>query len=221
MKKMLFLYPIEEYMNSVFKDKLEMYDALNKTIDERYRKNGYQVVYTTFKGKSVFGVNVSENDEIIEADLTFEEHTTPIGKDENNRNIYKYNNNEYLQNLLGDFEELVVCGFHAQDCVMRTAEHFYDINKLTMIDEELTDFFEPLSKRFYFDKEKYNLANKIIYDKAEDIVENGRNTFTEFSYYKERYTKPYFHLEKFNSDFTLEECVSKLRQVEEEEHTDI
>ena len=38
MKKVLFLYPIEEYMQILWKHKPQVYSLLNETIDERYRK---------------------------------------------------------------------------------------------------------------------------------------------------------------------------------------
>lgn len=215
MKKLLFLYPIEEYMQSLWKHRPEIYNLLNDTINERYRQKGYQIVFVTFKNKQVFGVNICDGDRVIESDITFEEHTTPVGKDENGKDIYKYSSNECLKSSLGEFEELTVCGFHAQDCVMKVAEYFYNINNSTIIDEELTNFFGTLSERSYFSKGKYNLANRLTYDKAEDMLMYGKEVMTKFAHYKERFTKPYFHIEKFNSDFTLEECMSKLQRIEE------
>ena len=215
MKKLLFLYPIEEYMEFIWRHNPEMYDILNKIIDNRYRKNGYQIVYVTFKNKTIFGVNIDINDRVIETDITFEEHTTPIGKDEKNKNIYKYSSAEHLQISLGHFDELVICGFHAQDCVMMIAEHFYKLNNSTIIDEELTDFLGPLSKRFYFNIGKYNLANRLLYDKAEDMLMYGKEFMINFLHYKERYTKPYFHVDGFKADFTLDECMTKLTEIEE------
>ncbi|NLL45158.1 MAG: hypothetical protein GX247_05810 [Mollicutes bacterium] len=100
-------------MQILWKHKPQVYSLLNETIDERYRKKGYQIVFLTFKNKPVFGVNVTNNDMVIESNITFEEHITPIGKDENGEDICRYTSNEYLKQLLGEFEELVVCGFHA------------------------------------------------------------------------------------------------------------
>ena len=85
---------------------------------------------------------------VIESNITFEEHITPIGKDENGEDICRYTSNEYLKQLLGEFEELVVCGFHAQDCVMKVAEYFYNINNSTIVDEELTNFLVIYQKIF-------------------------------------------------------------------------
>ena len=215
MKKLLFLHPVEEYMEFLWRHNPETYDILNKAIDERYRQKGYQIIYVTFKNKPIFGVKIDNNDRIIETDITFEEHTTPIGKDEKDKNIYRYPSTKHLQKLLGNFDELVVCGFHAQDCVMRVAEYFYRLNKSTIVDEELTDFLRPLSKRFYFDVGRYNLANRLLYDKAEDMLMYGKEFMINFSHYKERYSKPYFHVDSFKSDFTLEECMTKLTEIEE------
>lgn len=203
-------------MQILWKHKPQVYSLLNETIDERYRKKGYQIVFLTFKNKPVFGVNVTNNDMVIESNITFEEHITPIGKDENGEDICRYTSNEYLKQLLGEFEELVVCGFHAQDCVMKVAEYFYNINNSTIVDEELTNFFGNLSKRFYFKKEEYNLANKLTYDKAEDIFLHGKKLTTNFFDYIKRYAKPYFHVEKFKAAFSLEECFGILQQMEEE-----
>lgn len=214
MKKLLFLYPIEEYMESLWRNWPETYNLLNDTINSRYRSKGYQIVFLTFKGKPTFGLDVNERDKVIETDITFLEHITPIGKDNDGNDVYQYPSNDNIEKSLGDFEELVVCGFHVQDCVMKVAAHFYKKNKSTLVDEELTDFFRNLSKRFYFDKEKYNLANRLIYDKAEDMMMYGEEFMTSLPHYKERYCQPYFHTDGFKSDFTLEECISKLEDEE-------
>ncbi|NLL45157.1 MAG: hypothetical protein GX247_05805 [Mollicutes bacterium] len=99
---------------------------------------------------------------------------------------------------------------------MKVAEYFYNINNSTIVDEELTNFFGNLSKRFYFKKEEYNLANKLTYDKAEDIFLHGKKLTTNFFDYIKRYAKPYFHVEKFKAAFFLEECFGILQQMEEE-----
>lgn len=192
-----------------------MFDLINQIINERYRTKGYMVLFLTFKNKPTYGVRVYENDKIIESDITFEEHITPIGKDEDDKNSYQYTSNEYIHQLVGEFEELIVCGFHAQDCVMRVADYFYAINNRTIIDEELTDFLSVLSNRFYFNSERYNLANRLTYDKAEDMLMYNKPLVTKFKHYVDRYEKPYFHVKQFESDFTLEECMKRLVEIEE------
>lgn len=209
MKIMLFLFPIEEYIKMLCEDRPEVLDLLNESINTRYREKGYNIVFLTFKNKPIYGVNIFPNDKIIESNITFEEHITPIEKDENGKDKYQYSSNDYIEKSIGNFEELIVCGFHVQDCVMRVANHFYNINHNTLVDEELTNFFGTLSRRFYFNPAKYNLANRLTYDEAEDMLMHRKPYF-------ERSMEPYFHTDKFKSDFTVEECMNKLLEIKEQ-----
>ena len=131
MKVFLYLYPIEEYMRMFMFYNDKMYDTegierplpiLNETIDKRYRKNGYQIVYALYPDKKMFGIEKQENDKIIYTDITFSQASAIDEKGNIKQNfIPKYPDELYLLNQLGNVEELVVGGFHSTDCVKKVA----------------------------------------------------------------------------------------------------
>ena len=58
---------------------------------------------------------------------------------------------------LGDFDEIIVGGFHFRDCVKRVAEYCYQNGYHTLIDLDLTDlFFKVYYKKDYFNIDEYN-----------------------------------------------------------------
>jgi len=192
----------------VHNNKIEL---LNETIDERYRQKGYQINFLTFLDSKPFGVDIKPNDILLKSDITFKQLLTPIGVDNDGETIHNYPASEWISQRLGEFEELVVCGFHAYDCVTKVAEYFYNINPNTMIDLELTDLFSELSNRFYFKKDNYNPANNLVYNgallsyishkHADKINTSVRNLLSkEFKY---RLNRPVFQYKKFKPDFTV------------------
>lgn len=125
-KIFLYLYPIQEF-NKVFLFPNEFYeemqrekpfDVLNECINERYRKQGYQIVYALYPDKEIFGINPMPNDRIIYTDITFKEASgyNEDGTEKEDKDI-KYPNEQYLINQLGFVDEIVIGGFHFSDCV--------------------------------------------------------------------------------------------------------
>lgn len=168
MKKVfLYLYPIKEYaeMFLFYDDKL--YDewnvkrpipVLNECIQKRYRNNGYEVVFAIYPDKEIFGVEIKPEDKIIHTDILFQEASAV----DDNKKIKKdftpkYPNEQFLLGQLGNIDELVIGGYHAQDCVRRVGEAALNMGIDTIIDLDLTDFFFHLYKQEeYFKIEEYD-----------------------------------------------------------------
>ena len=162
MKKIfLYLYPIEEYNRSFeFSEEYlqqngreNPYKVLNECIQKRYRDKGYQIVYAIYPDKSLYGINLLPTDKIIYTDVTFEQANGYSGD-------IKYPNESYLIAQLGDFDEIVVGGFHFGDCVKLIAEYCYQCRTSVLVDLDLTDlFFNIYHKKDYFKIDEYNPKN--------------------------------------------------------------
>lgn len=195
MKKIfLYLYPIEEY-NRSFKFSEEYlqqngrenpYKVLNECIQKRYRDKGYQIVYAIYPDKSLYGINLLPTDKIIYTDVTFEQangYSCAI----------KYPNESYLIAQLGDFDEIVVGGFHFSDCVKRIAEYCYQCGTSALVDLDLTDlFFNIYHKKDYFKIDEYNPKNYKDY-----ILLNSRFSNKELAerLFERNYNSPVYKFE--------------------------
>jgi hypothetical protein len=205
-KVFLYLYPIKEYA-SIFlfhNDKLyddlnieRPFDVLNECIQKRYRDKCYQVVYLLYPDKDIFGIIPKKEDKIIYTDILFSEHSAideagNIKKDF----IPKYPNEQLIISKLGDIDELVVGGYHAQDCVKRVAESALYLGIQTLIDLDMTDFFFNLYRQDnYFKVEQYSPQKykEYIYSQAEKYGENFINR-----YFNETYSSVVYGFNKSN-----------------------
>ena len=165
-KVFLYLYPIEEYSN-VFNFEDEYYDknnirrpfeVLNETIQRRYRDNGFKVVFALYPDKKIFGILPKQEDRIIYTDVPF---TKASGyNSDGSRKAYNeitYPNEQELLSQLGNIDELVIGGYHANDCVKRVGEVAISNGINTLIDLDMTDLFFNLYKQDdYFDLESYD-----------------------------------------------------------------
>ena len=165
-KVFLYLYPIEEYSN-VFNFEDEYYDknnirrpfeVLNETIQRRYRDNGFKVVFALYPDKKIFGILPKQEDRIIYTDVPF---TKASGyNSDGSRKAYNeitYPNEQELLSQLGNLDELVIGGYHANDCVKRVGEVAISNGINTLIDLDMTDLFFNLYKQDdYFDLESYD-----------------------------------------------------------------
>lgn len=195
MKKIfLYLYPIEEY-NRFFEFSEEYlqqngrenpYKVLNECIQKRYRDKGYQIVYAIYPDKSLYGINLLPTDKIIYTDVTFEQANGYNGD-------IKYPNESYLIAQLGDFDEIVVGGFHFGDCVKRIAEYCYQCGTSVLVDLDLTDlFFNIYHKKDYFKIDEYNPKNYKDY-----ILLNSRFSNKELAerLFERNYNSPVYKFE--------------------------
>ncbi|MBE6124471.1 MAG: hypothetical protein E7184_02935 [Erysipelotrichaceae bacterium] len=153
MKKVfLFLYPINEYFQfykyyeTQYQNPLEI---LNQSINQRYRNKGYEVVFALFPDTNLYGINKHEQDQIIYTDITLESFIT--------NPVPVYPNEQKLINQIGNFNKIVLAGFHETDCVKRVAQYCYQQGYDTLIDIDLTDNFFVLAKDTnYFKIDEYN-----------------------------------------------------------------
>lgn len=162
-KIFLYLYPIKEFADVFFLGN-EYYDAnnfqrpfdvLNEAIEKRYREKGYHIIYALYPDKEIFGIIPKKDDKIIFTDITFKEATRRTGL--NTGEEVKYPDEQLLVNQLGEVDELIIGGYHAQDCVKRIGEKALQNGINTLIDLDLTDLFFALYRyNDYFKIEEYN-----------------------------------------------------------------
>lgn len=144
MKKVfLYLYPIKEYASMFLFYDDKKYDEwnvkrpfpiLNECIQKRYRDNSYQVVYVLYPDKDIFGIIPKKEDKIIYTDILFSENSAIDEKGHKKKGfIPKYPNEQLIISQLGDIDELVVGGYHAQNCVKKVAETALNLGIQTLI----------------------------------------------------------------------------------------
>ncbi len=199
-KKLLFLYPIEEYwkFNFCFTDFENKLQLLEETIDCRYRQKGYEIYYLVIADREVSCLHVLPEDHVLV------DEGSHIEK-------FVYPNQSQLISALGETEHLVVGGFHANDCVKRIAQAGIDNGLDTLVDIELTNHFPSYSSKFYFKKEEYNLANHILAGMYE--VNKYSPKFIDRC---EKYAEVYYHRNDFVPTITIED-VERNEQIEDEE----
>lgn len=157
----LYLYPIEEYINSVFPktptEKDEALNKLNECIEKRYRNNNYEVVLALYPDSDIYGIIPKSEDKIIYTDILFEDATS-IDKNGGKKLNFEpaYPSEELLINQLGKVDKLVVAGFHEEDCVKRVGEYALNFGIDTIVDLDLTEFFYYLYTKSYFIEDKYD-----------------------------------------------------------------
>ena len=166
-KVFLYLYPIKEFTNMFLFHDVNLYDELNTprplsilndTIDKRYRKKGYQVVFALYPDKELYGIEKHDGDKIIYTDIPFLEASAYDENGNEKKNCTpKYPNEISLIKQLGSVDELVVGGYHAMDCVKRVAEIALQSGISTLVDLDLTDlFFNVYKQNNYFNIEEYS-----------------------------------------------------------------
>jgi len=165
-KVFLYLYPIEEY-SRVFNLSNEYYDennnkrpfdVLNEAIQKRYRERGIQVVFVLYPDKQIHGIVPQQGDKIIYTDIPFAKSSGyNLDGSEKSADEITYPNEQSIINQLGNVEELVIGGYHAQDCVKRVGEVALANGINTLVDLDMTDlFFNLYRQEDYFDIESYS-----------------------------------------------------------------
>lgn len=154
-KVFLYLYPIKEFADVFFLgndyyDKMNFkrpFDVLNQVIDKRYRNKSYQVIFLLYPDKDIYGITPNKSDKTIYTDITFEEVTKK----------YVYPNELAIIKKLDNIENLVIGGYHAQDCCKRLGELALSYGINAIIDLDLTDlFFSLYRNENYFQIESYD-----------------------------------------------------------------
>lgn len=165
-KVFLYLYPIKEYAETFdlgynYYDEFDLsrpFDVLNKTIQKRYREKGFRVVFALYPDKEIYGVIPQAGDKIIYTDIPFTKASGyNLDGSEKFDDDITYPNEQFLINQLGDVKELVVGGYHSQDCVKRVAEVALVNGINTLVDLDMTDLFFTLYRQSeYFDLSSYS-----------------------------------------------------------------
>lgn len=113
----------------------------NKCIQNRYLNNGYELVvirYSGYRNNYTGGIVKIPAQRIIDADITFAEQQT------------KYADFEKLAKEIArkDYNQIVVSGFHCFDCVEKLAKEVFKLNQNVLVDTDLTDHFNFVSKYY-------------------------------------------------------------------------
>lgn len=147
-KTYLFLYPIREYVNRILGDppsprwtKWGMPELYGRIIDARYRQRGYRIVWLLYSKPDDLRAPDMEsadprfgfcpNDVFLSARLP---HVMNIK--------YFYPSGTRILCQLGPVEELVLGGFHQDDCVDRIARVAYRNGIRVSVDEDTTDWLK-------------------------------------------------------------------------------
>ncbi len=150
-KVFLYLYPIKEFFSPFIHENDNFLAILNETIDKRYRQKGYKIVYVVYPDKEMYGLDKFPCDEVIQTDITFSTH---IG--ENSLGNHQYPSEKLLLKSFYGVSELIIGGFHYNDCVKRVGEVALNIGINCLVDLDLTDLFFNLCNTNYFDINFYD-----------------------------------------------------------------
>ncbi len=170
MDQLIYLYPIPEYFDFDLKHrskkfKEEYKGKLNRCIDLRYRKKGFQVNFALFDDHSISDmIRIYKKDRIIRVGLSFNEHTTQVNGE------YPYPNQDFILDQLGDIDHLRVAGFHIWDCVEKLAERAHQRGIDVLVDEDLTNIFRARIQDEGFREDIYP-----SYDPGRDAELLGKN----------------------------------------------
>ena len=153
MKHFLFLYPISYYIDlEITRGFLGLggkVSSINDYIDYRYRKKGFAINWLTFnsyqeeerffpKIKIHPEIKILQSDRIIKNGINYRDFCSC---DEN------YPNPNNIINQLPELTQLVLAGFHREDCVKRIKENALERGIDVSIDRDLTEeFFRIMPK---------------------------------------------------------------------------
>ena len=204
-KVFLCLYPIEEFtkvfdLGNQYYDEIGVkrpFEVLNETIQKRYRYNGYQIAQAIYPDKEIYGILPQSNDKIVYTDITFDK-ASRYNQDGSEKPLDEvvYPNEQYILEQLGNVDELVIGGYHFQDCCKRVGEVALANGINTIIDLDMTDLFFNL-----YDQEDY--FNIYSYDTArfKEYMTNKMNRYgDEFSerLFNRNYQSEAYGLGKYN-----------------------
>lgn len=192
-KIFLYLYPIEEYsriffLGNEYYDEIKVkrpFDVLNEAIQKRYRNNGFQVVFVIYPDKEFYGILPQQGDKIIYTDIPFKlvsGYNLDGSKKLEDEIVYP--NEQMIINQLGDTRELVIGGYHSQDCVRRVGEVAKENDINVIVDLDMTElFFSLYRQENYFDLESYSpqrfmnhmlqKSKKFGYEFVEEMFKNN------------------------------------------------
>ena len=187
MKKIfVLLFPQQEYLEERNDPK-----SFNNCIQKRYLEKGYEFYVVKYKDSDLGFVSLTPN-KIIEANITFKESTPYFTQN------WQYANFKDLAqklNLSGD-DEVVVGGFHCNDCVEKFAKEIYSLNQNTMIDSDLTELFWGVSK--YIEGWDINNYNPNL--RLKNMIDRDYIEISQVDCYIEKYSHPVWKVSKDGLD---------------------
>tara|TARA_Y100000034_G_scaffold120788_1_gene164152 strand:- start:129 stop:704 length:576 start_codon:yes stop_codon:yes gene_type:complete len=141
-KSFIFLYPQQEIFDYELRGKDNCYvgaykGALNKCIGLRYRAKGFSINFAILDDCAVSDlILLRDSDHVLRVGMDSVTHRTEVD------GRFLYPDSDYVLDQLGDVNRLVVGGFHAYDCCDKLAERAHFRSMDSLIDEELTQFFQ-------------------------------------------------------------------------------
>lgn len=154
MKEFIFLFPIQEYMDNTHALKYfcchtdstnNTPERINEIIKTRYRDQGFCINWLMFKPK---GRKKTQGHGYNPKSLSRYIHPTPqdrflvSNRTFSEMGVGKYTSPAHvLTQIPPPIEQLVIAGFHLNDCVNKFAKSAYEKGIPTYVDEDLTELF--------------------------------------------------------------------------------
>ncbi|MFS8159338.1 MAG: hypothetical protein ACMG6E_03835 [Candidatus Roizmanbacteria bacterium] len=128
----------------------QYFTALNASIQNRYRENGYSIFFALFDDIPVSSmIDLAPHDNIIQVGMDSTFLTQKPGEE-----IPPPDPITILQQL-PPWEELRIGGFHMWDCIDKLASAAYREGSNVLVDEDLTDFLKYRVGQPWFDTGRY------------------------------------------------------------------
>lgn len=137
------------------------FKLINKLIDE-YRKNDYNVGWVFFGKAEKLEL---PNEEIVSNifDIKNKDFIISSGVSYHELNSYKYPDEKIIISKFKKLDELVVGGFHKEDCVSRFSKAAKELSILSKVDELLTEhFFFLILRSFDYDLDALNIKRGFL-----------------------------------------------------------
>ncbi|MCL2739881.1 MAG: hypothetical protein FWE47_01620 [Oscillospiraceae bacterium] len=136
-RKLLFLFPMKEYFKDFGNVAAQKFliNTMNERIDSEYRRKGFEINFLVFQ---TYADKVSEVEclKTVESDRIISTRPLDSPAAEQYRKVPQY---PKICEQLGEMDELVICGFHKDDCVRKVEQYFKSLGINTSVDIELTD----------------------------------------------------------------------------------
>lgn len=188
MKKLLFMYPIcnSRYLGSFTIEKRQL---LEKVIEERYRKKGYQVYFLNFGDMSRDDLHfVKMQDVVISGTMDFDWNTKRLMdkrvflnksfeecQEESKRMLQHidYPSFEHIVDELCPQEKVVVAGVDPYNTPFLFTQYMQKMGYDAELDVELGQNFPRHSQSYGFMLDTYNPKNIVMNDEVETLYKQG------------------------------------------------